>query len=85
MRVTFRLRRLAELVAGGGQVTPLDFPLTYVRPMPNDHLRMSEGYDHADAVRGSEHREAQSAVTLFCMFAAVFAAGVFALQYVRVL
>lgn len=64
-------------------MTPLDFPLTYVRPMSVDHLRMSEGYDHADAVRGSEHREAQSAVTLFCMFAAVFAAGVFAFAFVR--
>lgn len=54
----------------------------------DDHiLRMSEGYDHADAVR--ERIEEQRArerreriVTWLCLSAALFAAVVFALQFI---
>lgn len=59
-------------------MTPLDFPLTYVRPMSVDHLRMSEGYDHADAVRGSLDADVDDLTTgVIFVGLAVLALGLF--------
>lgn len=69
-------------------IAPHDFAAPYrtVRPLPLDHLRVIEGYDHTAEVRGrieaQERRERRERVaTWFCLSVALFASAVFAWQF----